>query len=93
MGYLEGKEPKYYWSKDELGDGTLVYVEAVVQDRGDGSNWSGWSFMAKGMTLGEAASRAAFSVLQDIMERFLKESAGVVAGVFPRADPYTTVWD
>jgi hypothetical protein len=45
------------------------------------------------MTLGEAASRAAFSVLQDIMERFLKESAGVVAGVFPRADPYTTVWD
>jgi hypothetical protein len=30
MGYLEGKEPKYYWSKDELGDGTLVYMEAVV---------------------------------------------------------------
>jgi hypothetical protein len=27
------------------------------------------------------------------MERFLEELAGAVARVFPRADPYTTVWD
>jgi hypothetical protein len=27
------------------------------------------------------------------MERFPEELAGAVAGVFPRADPYTAVWD
>jgi hypothetical protein len=70
VGYPEGKEPKYYWHKEQLGDGALVYVEAMVQARGDGSDWSGWSFGAKGRTLEEAASRAAFLVLRDIMERF-----------------------
>ena len=24
MGYLEGREPRYYWGKEQLGDGTLV---------------------------------------------------------------------
>jgi hypothetical protein len=38
VGYPEGKEPKYYWSKDQLGDSTLVYVEVMVQDIGDGSD-------------------------------------------------------
>jgi hypothetical protein len=27
------------------------------------------------------------------MVRFLEELAGAVAGVFPRVDPYTAVWD
>ena len=24
MGYSEGREPRYYWNKEQLGDGTLV---------------------------------------------------------------------
>jgi hypothetical protein len=32
-------------------------------------------------------------VLRDIMERFPEELASAVAGVFPRGDPYTVVWD
>jgi hypothetical protein len=92
VGYPKGKELTYYWSEDQLGDGTLVYVEAVVQARGDCSDWSGWSFGAKGRTPGEAASRAAFSMLRDIMERFLEDLVGAVAGVFSRGDPYTAVW-
>jgi len=30
MGYLEGREPCYYWDKEQLGDGTLVGIEAVA---------------------------------------------------------------
>jgi len=24
MGYPEGREPRYYWNREQLGDGTLV---------------------------------------------------------------------
>jgi len=30
MGYPEGREPRYYWNKEQLGDGTLVGIEAVI---------------------------------------------------------------
>jgi len=30
MGYPEGKEPHYFWSHEQLGGGTLVYVEVAV---------------------------------------------------------------
>jgi hypothetical protein len=93
MGYLEGKEPRYYWNREQLGDGTLVYLEAIVPARGYDPNWGGWSFGSKGRTPEEGASRATFAVLRDILERFLEELASAVAGIFPRGDPYTTVWD
>jgi hypothetical protein len=38
IGYPEGKEPRYYWNKEQLGDGTLFYVETVVPARGDDPN-------------------------------------------------------
>jgi hypothetical protein len=76
-----------------LGDGTLVYVEAVIPARGDDPNWGGWSFGYKGKTPGEGANRVAFVVLRDIMERFLEELACAPVGVFPRGYPYTTVWN
>jgi len=41
----------------------------------------------------QGASRDAFAVLRDIMERFPQELAHTFAGVFPRGDPYTSVWD
>jgi len=30
MGYPERREPRYYWNKEQLGDGTLVGIEAVT---------------------------------------------------------------
>jgi len=38
MGYPEGKEPRYFWSREQLGDETLVNVEATVPARGDDHN-------------------------------------------------------
>ena len=34
MGYPEGREPRYYWDKEQLGDGTQVGIEAVVPTSG-----------------------------------------------------------
>jgi len=34
MVYPEGREPRYYWNKEQLGDGTLVGIEAVVPTSG-----------------------------------------------------------
>ena len=30
MGYPKGREPRYYWSREQLGDGTLVGIAVVV---------------------------------------------------------------
>jgi hypothetical protein len=71
----------------------LVYVTAVVRAKGDDPNWGGWHFESKGRTPKEGADRAAYMVLQEIMERFLGELAIAIARVFPRGDPYTSVWN
>ena len=34
MGHPEGREPRYYWDKEPLGDETLVGIEAVVPTSG-----------------------------------------------------------
>jgi len=39
MWYPEGREPRYYWDKEQLGDGTLVGIEAVVPTSGGGPAW------------------------------------------------------
>ena len=31
MGYPEGREPRYYWNREQLGDGTLVRDREVYQ--------------------------------------------------------------
>ena len=86
VGYPEGKEPRYYWNREQLGDETLISVEAIVPARGDDPNWGGWFYESKGRTPEEAASRAAFAILREIMERFPQELAAAVAGVFLRGD-------
>jgi len=50
-------------------------------------------YESRGATPFHGASRAAFAVLRDLMERFLQELAHAFAGVFPWGDPYTSVWD
>ena len=70
VGYPNGMEPHYFWTNEQLGEGLLVTVEAVVCPRGDGSEWTGWHYESTGRTAREAADRAAFGILRDIMDRF-----------------------
>jgi len=50
MGYPEGMEPRYYWSREQLGDGTLVGIEAVVPTSGSDPAWGGWVYVSRGST-------------------------------------------
>ena len=77
---------------EQLGEGLLVTVEAVVRPRGDDSEWTGWCYESTGKTAEEAAGRAAFEILRDIMDRFPQELAAALAGVFPRGNPSTDSW-
>jgi hypothetical protein len=79
-------EPRYFWTNEQLEEGLLVTVEAVVRPRGDGSKWTGWRYESTGKTAEEAADRAAFGIRRDIMDRFPHELAAAVAGVFLRGN-------
>ena len=68
-------------------------IEVVVPTSGGDPAWGGWVYKSRGTTPFHGASRAAFAVLRDLMERFPQELAHAFAGVFPRGDPYTSVWD
>lgn len=68
-------------------------MTAVVCARGDESDWNGWNFEGRGRTPREGADRAAYTILQDIMERFSGELATAMPGVFPRGDPYASIWE
>jgi hypothetical protein len=70
----------------------LVTVEVVVQPQGDGSEWTGWRYKSTGRTIEEAADRAAFGILRDIMDRFPQELATSMARVFLRGNPSTDSW-
>jgi hypothetical protein len=85
-------EPRYFWRNDQLGEGPLVTVEAVVCSRCDGSEWTSWRYESTGRTADEAAERAAFGILRDIMDRFPQELVAAMAGVFPRDNPSTDSW-
>jgi hypothetical protein len=67
----------------------LVTVEAVVRPRGDGFEWTGWCYESTGRTAEEAAERATFGILRDIMDRFPQELAAAIVGVFLRGNPST----
>ena len=70
----------------------MVTVEAIVHPRGDGSEWTGGRYESIGRTAEEAADRAAFGILRDIMDRFPQELAATLVGVFPRGNPSTDSW-
>jgi len=57
MGYPEGREPRYYWSQEKLGDGTLVGIEAMIPTSGGDPAWGGWVNESRGSTLWTKASR------------------------------------
>jgi hypothetical protein len=85
-------EPYYFWTNEQLGDGLLVTVEAIVHPRGDSSEWTSWRFESTGRTAEEAVDRAAFGILRGIMDRFPQELAAAMAGVFPRGNSSTDSW-
>jgi hypothetical protein len=70
VGYPDGMKPLYFWSNDQLGEGLLVTVEAIVCLKGDGSKWTSWRYESTGRTAEEVADRAAFGILRDIMDHF-----------------------
>ena len=70
VGYPDGMEPRYFWANEQLGEGLLVTMEAVVRPQGDSSEWTGWHYESTGRTAEEAANRAAFGILRDIMDHF-----------------------
>jgi len=90
MGYPEGREPCYYWDKEPLGDRTLVGIEAVVPTSGGDPAWGGWVYESRGITPFHGASRAAFAVLRDLMERFPQELPTPSLECFPGVTP--TLW-
>jgi hypothetical protein len=92
VGYPDGMEPRYFWANERLGEGLLVTVEAVVCPRGDGYEWTGWRYESTGRTVEEAAKRAAFGILRDIMDHFPQELAAAIVGVFLRGNPSTNLW-
>jgi hypothetical protein len=92
VGYLDGMEPRYFWRNDQLGEGLLVTVEAVVRPRGDGSKWTGWHYESTGRMTEEAFDRVAFGILRDITVWFPQELAATIVGVFPRGNPSTYSW-
>jgi hypothetical protein len=92
VGYPIGMEPRYFWSNDQLGEGLLVTVEAIVHPRGDGSEWIGWCYESIGRNAEEVADKAAFGILRDIMDKFPQELAATMVGVFPRGNPSTDSW-
>ena len=67
-------------------------MEAIVHPRGDGSEWTGWRYESTGRTAEEAADRAAFGILRDIMDHFSQELAAAIVGVFLRGNPSTGSW-
>ena len=92
VGYPNGMEPRYFWTNEQLGEGLLVTMEAVVHPRDDGSEWTGWRYESTGRTAEEAADRAAFGTLRDIMDRFPQELVATLVGVFLRGNPSTDSW-
>jgi len=48
MGYREGREPRYYWNKEQLGDETLVGIEAVIPTSGGDPTWGGSVYESRG---------------------------------------------
>ena len=65
----------------------------MVPTSGGDPAWGGWVYESRGSTPFQGANWAAFVVLRDIMERFPQELAHAFARVFPRGDPYTSMWD
>jgi hypothetical protein len=92
VGYPDGMEPCYFWANEQLGEGLLVTVEAVIHPRGDNSEWTGWRYESTSRTTEEAADRVAFGILRDIMDHFPQELAAAIVGVFPRGNPSTDSW-
>jgi hypothetical protein len=63
-----------------------------MEPHGDGSECTGWRSKSTGRTAEEAADRAAFGILRDIMDRFPQELADAMARVFPMGNPSIDSW-
>jgi hypothetical protein len=65
----------------------------MVKPRPDNLLMGGWHFGSLGRTPRDGASRAAYKILQDYLNRFPGEIATAMPGVFPRGDIFNPKWD
>jgi hypothetical protein len=92
VGYLEGQELVYSWTKRQLAEDGIAVVEITVPALGDAPDWDGWHLEFEGRAPFEGAEGAAFRVIRDIMSRFSNELAAALASTFPRDDPRDAIW-
>jgi hypothetical protein len=53
----------------------------------------GWHFGSSGRTPKEGVGRAAYKILQELLDHFPREIATTMSGIFPRGDPFKPKWD
>jgi hypothetical protein len=82
--YLEAEEPRYFLEGRPHSRGEGIWVTAVVKPRADNPVMGGWHFGSSGCTPREGACRAAYKILQDLLDCFPREIATAMPGVFPR---------
>jgi hypothetical protein len=65
----------------------------MVKPQADNLVMGGWHFGSSGRTPREGVGRAAYKILQDLLDRFAREIATAIPGVFPRGDIFNPKWD
>jgi hypothetical protein len=70
LSYPEGDEPRYFWEGRPRSGGEGIWVTIVVKPRADNPVMCGWHFGSSGRTPREGADRAAYKILQDLLDRF-----------------------
>jgi hypothetical protein len=88
LGYPEGETPCCFWEWKPRSNGEGIWVIAVVKPRAENPVMGGWHFGSLGRTPREGACRAAYKILQDLLDRFPREIGSVMQGIFPRGDPF-----
>ena len=68
-------------------------MTAVVKPRPENPLMGGWHFGSLGRTPREGASRAAYKIRQDLLNRFPREIATAIPRVFPTGDIFSPKWD
>jgi hypothetical protein len=86
--FLLGREVAHSRSRGEN-----ICVTVVVKPRADNPTMGGWHFGLSGHTPREGTSRATYKILHDLLDRFPREIATAMPGVFPRGDIFNPKWD
>jgi hypothetical protein len=93
LGFPEGEELCYFWEGRPCSGGGGIWVIVVVKPRADNPLMGGWHFGSLDRIPREGSGRAAYKILQDLLDHFPGEIATAMPGVFPRGDIFNPKWD